>query len=123
MLIDHRIYLDDLKAGHSAVVSDDFHGQVSFPITGAAAYRRAYTGGVFRIDPIHIERNVVAGGAASGHAQRFFNHRAHTALVDVTHGVDLDPGLLDVLFFPHVHVAHTDQDAVFGMYFGGEPID
>ena len=113
MLIDHGIDLDDLEAEHSSVVSDDLHGQVSFTIRGAATYRRSYARSIFGIDPIHIKRDVIAGGAAPCSAQRLFHHGAHSTLIDVAHGIDLgDAGVTDVLALGGVDVAHADDHAV-----------
>src|ERR1700677_4709329 len=123
MLVDHGIYFDDLEAQHAAVVGDDFHRQMSFAIGRAAADRGADAGGVFGVDPIHVERDVIAGGAASGHTQRFFHYRSHATLVDVAHGEDADAGAADILFFDGVDVADADQNAVFGMDFGREVED
>src|SRR5712671_566755 len=118
MFVNHWVDLDNLKAGHAAVVGDDLHCQVGFAITGAAPDRCSHARSVFRIDPVHIERDVVAGSVASGNAQRFFNHRTHAAFVNVAHGVNLNAGSLDVFLFAHVHVAHAYEYAVFRMHFG-----
>src|SRR5262249_35196651 len=75
-------------------------------------------GSIFGVDPIHVERNVVAGGAASGDAQSFFGHRAHAALIDIAHGVDLNAGLLNVFLLAGIDVAHTYQHAALGPHFG-----
>src|SRR2546423_15668313 len=107
MLVDDRIDFNNLEAGHASVVGDDFHGQVGFTITGAAAHRSSHAGSVFRIDPIHVERNVISGGVASGNAQRFFNHSAHAALINIAHGVDLNAGLLDIFLLPRIHIANA----------------
>src|SRR5579864_6225430 len=123
VLVDDRVDLDDLKAGHASVVGDDLHGQVGFAVAGAAAHRGAHAGSVFRIDPVHVERDVVAGGAASGHAQGFFDDRAHAALVDIAHGIDLDPGLFDVLLLAGIDIAYAHQDTVFRLHFGREVVD
>src|SRR5713226_378159 len=100
------------------MVGDDFHGEMGFAIRGAAPDRSADAGRVFGVDPIHVERDVIAGGAASGHAERFFHHGAHTAFVDIAHGEDFDAGFADVFFFKAVHVADAHEDAIFGLYFG-----
>src|SRR5438552_17176867 len=111
VLVDDWVDFHDLEAGHAPVVGDDLHGQVGFAVGGAAAYRRAYAGSVFRIDPIHVERDVVAGGAAAGHAQRLFDDGAHAALIDIAHGEDFDAGAKNIFFFGGIHVADTDQHA------------
>src|SRR5450755_3165944 len=92
-------------------------------IGGAAPDRSADTGGVFGIDPIHVERDVIAGSTASGHAEGFLHYGAHAAFVDVPHGEDFDPGLADVFFFKIIDVADPDEHAVFRLHFGGEVID
>jgi len=51
-----------------AVVGDDFHRQVRFAISCATADGSAHAGRIFGIDPVHVERNVIAGSAAPGHA-------------------------------------------------------
>src|SRR3954469_9073792 len=45
VLVDDRVDLDDLEAGHAAVVRDDLHGEVGLAIGGAAADGSADTGG------------------------------------------------------------------------------
>src|ERR1700734_2761936 len=107
MFVDHRIYFHDFEAQHASVVGNDFHGQVCFAIRGAATHRRAHAGRIFGVDPVHVARNMVAGGAASGHAQSFFHHGAHATLVDVAHGEDADAGPAHVFFFDRVDVADT----------------
>src|SRR6266849_5926602 len=105
------------------MVGDDFHGEMGFAIGGAAPDRSANAGRVFRIDPIHIERDVIAGGAAAGHAESFFHHGAHAAFVDVAHGEDFDAGFADVFFFKVIDVADADEHAIFRLYFGREVVD
>ena len=95
------------------MVGDDLHGQVGVAIGGAAAHRRAHAGSIFRVDPIHVERDVVAGGAAAGHAQRLFDDGAHAALINIAHGEDFDAGAENVFFFRGVHIAHAHQHAIF----------
>ena len=95
------------------MVGDDFHGQVRFAVSGAATDGSANAGSIFRIDPVHVERDVVAGSAASGHAQRLFDDGAHSALVNVAHSEDFDSGFADILFFDRINVANADQHAVF----------
>src|ERR1700722_2801062 len=113
VLVDYRIDFDDFETEHAAMVGDNFHCQVSLAIGGAAADRGAYPGGVFGIDPIHVEGNVVAGGAASGDAESFFHDGAHAALIDIAHGEDMNAGAAHIFFFDGVDVAHSHQDAVF----------
>src|SRR6266700_4345990 len=112
VFIDDRIDFNDFKAGHAAVVRDDLHGQVGFAITGAAPYWSAYAGSIFRIDPVHVERDMIPRRAASNDAQCFFDDGAHAALVDIAHGVDLNADLVDVFFFARVDVANPDHDCV-----------
>src|SRR5277367_5875182 len=101
------------------MVGDDLHGEVGLAVGGASAYGSADAGGVFGIDPVHVKRDVIAGGAASGGAQSFFHHGAHAAFIDVAHGVDLaDAGATDVFFLGGVDVAHADEDGVFGRDLG-----
>ena len=69
VLVDDGVNLDDLEAEHAAVVGEDLHGQVRFAIGGAAAHRRADAGSIFGVDPVHVERDVVAGGAVAGRAR------------------------------------------------------
>src|SRR5438876_9524424 len=98
VFVDDGVDLHDLEAGHAAVVGDDLHGQVGFAVGGAAAHRRAHAGSVFRVDPIHVERDVIAGGAAAGHAQRLFDDGAHAALVNVAHGQHFGSGVDNIFF-------------------------
>src|SRR5690348_6876226 len=124
VLVDDRIDFDDLEAEHTAVIGDDLHGEMGFAVGGAAAHRGADAGRVFGVDPIHVERNVVSGGAAAGGAEGLFHDSTHAALVDVAHGVDLgDAGSLDVFFFRGVDVAHADQYDIVGLNFGREVVD
>src|SRR5277367_5899905 len=109
MFVDHGINFDDLKAQHAPVVGDNFHGEMRLAICSATAHRSADAGRVFGIDPVHVERNVIAGSAASGHAQSLFHHGAHAAFVDVAHGEDSDAGAADIFFFNGVDVAHAHQ--------------
>src|SRR5208283_5212627 len=95
----------------------------SFAIRGAAPDRSADSGRVFGIDPIHVKRDVIAGGAAPGHAERFLHDGAHAALVDVAHGEDFDSGFADVFFFKVVDVADADEHAILRPHFGREIVD
>src|SRR5882672_12717497 len=110
MLVDDRIDFNDFKAGHASVVGDDLHSQVGFTITGATTDRRSHTRSVFWIDPIHVQRDVITGGAASHHAQRLFDDSPHAALVDVAHGVNLDADLVDVFFFAGINITNADHN-------------
>ncbi len=96
------------------MVGDDFHRQMRFAIRRPSPHRSAHPGRIFGIDPVHVERHVIAHGAASRHAERLFHHRAHAALVNVAHGEYLDAGLTNILFFNIVDIANADQHAVFG---------
>src|SRR6266850_4918980 len=60
VLVDHRIHFYDLEAGHTAMVSDDLHRQVSLTVSSSALHRGADARRVFRIDPIHVERDMIA---------------------------------------------------------------
>src|SRR5262249_31784338 len=122
MLVDDRVDFHNLKAGHASVVGDDLHGQVGLAITGAAANRRADAGGILRIDPIHVERDVITGCATAGHAQRFFDHGAHAALVNIAHGVNLDTGLANVFLLAAIDVAYAHQHAVLRLDLGRETV-
>src|SRR6201987_1894984 len=95
---------------------DDLHGEVSFAIGGAAPYGSAHAGRVFRVDPVHIERDVVASGTAAGHAEGFFHDGAQAALIDVAHGEDFHSGAADGFFFMGVYIADADQHAIFRMH-------
>src|SRR5208337_3408841 len=99
-------------AQHASMVGNDFHGEVRFAIRGAAPDRSADAGRVVGIDPVHVERDVIAGGAASSHAKRFFHDGAHAPFVNVAHGEDFDSGLADVFLFKVVHVADTHEHAI-----------
>ena len=94
----------------------------AFAIGGAAPDGRADAGRVFGIDPVQIERDVIADGAASGQAQRLFHHRAHATLVDVAHGEDVHAGAANVLALVFVHVADADQHTIFRPHLGTEAI-
>src|SRR5271156_6198441 len=96
---------------------------MSFAIGGAAPDRSTDAGRVFGIDPIHVERDVVADGAVSGQAERVFHDGAHAAFVDVAHGEDFDSRFADVFFFKVVDIADADQHAIFGRHFGREVVD
>ncbi len=105
------------------MVGDDFHGEMRFAIRGASPDRSADAGRVFGINPIHVERDVIAGGAASGHAESFFHDGAHTAFVNVAHSENFDSGFADVFFFKAVHVADADEHTIFRLYFGREVVN
>src|SRR5260370_7773477 len=104
------------------MVGYEFHGEMALEIGGPATDRSANAGRVFRIDPIHIERDVIAGGAASGHAEGFLHDGAHAAFVDVAHGKDFDSGFADVFFFKVIDVADADEHAIFRLHFGREVV-
>src|SRR5471030_324829 len=91
-----------------------------FAVSCAAADWSADTRGILRVNPIHIEGNVIAGGASSCDPKSFFHDGAHAAFVDVAHGEDGDSGLADVFFLDVVDVTDSDQDAVFGVHFRRE---
>src|SRR5579862_2224931 len=90
VFVDDGIHFDDFEAQHAAVIGNDFHGEVRFAVSSAAADRSAHAGRILRIDPVHVERNVVPGGAAPSQSQRLFHDGAHAALVDVAHREDAD---------------------------------
>src|SRR5690348_3376696 len=96
---------------------------MGFAVSGAAPDGSADAGRIFGIDPVHIERDVVAGGAAAGHAEGFFHNGAHAALVDVAHGEDFHSGAADVFFFVRVYVTDADQHAIFRMHLRGKVKD
>src|SRR5262245_61613592 len=112
VLVDHRIHFDDFEAQHAAVVRDDLHGEVSFAICGAAPHRCAHAGSVFGIDPVHVEGDVIAGRAASGHAEGFFHDGAHTTLVDIAHGEDFYTRTANVFLLVRVDIANAYQHAI-----------
>src|SRR6185437_11637194 len=108
VLVDDWIHFDDLEAEQAAVVSDNLHGQMSFAIRRPAAHRSADTGRVLGIDPVHIERDVIAGSSAPSRAQRLLHHGAHAALVNIAHGVNLGHArAADILPLGSVYVAYT----------------
>src|SRR4029079_5893575 len=113
VLVDYRVHFDDFEAEHAAVVGDDLHGEVGFAVGCAPAHGGCDSGSIFGVDPVHVEGNVVTGGAASGCPQRLFHDGAHSALVDVAHGVDLcHAGPLDVGAFGGIDVPNADKDGV-----------
>src|SRR5262245_34744847 len=109
MLVNDGIDFNDLEASHATVVGDDLHSEVSLSVRSPAAYRSPDARRVFRIDPVHVEGNMVASRTAPGSAQRFFHYCAHAALVDVAHRVHLgDTGTAYVFFLRLIDVAHAD---------------
>src|SRR5580698_267773 len=111
--VDDGIDFDDFEAEQTAMVGENFHRQVGFSIGSAATHRSAYSWSVFRVDPVHIERDVVASSAVPSGLQGLFHHCPHTALVDVAHGIDLGhAGAPDVFALGGVDVAHTEDDGV-----------
>src|SRR6516162_3148801 len=86
VFVDYGIDLDDFETQQSTVVGDDLHGEMSFAISCAAAYGSTHTRSVFRVDPVHIEGYVIAGGIAPGQAERLFHHGPHAEFIDVAHG-------------------------------------
>src|ERR1700741_1906392 len=94
-----------------------------FAVGRAAAHGSSYAGSVLRVDPIHVERDVISSGSPTGHAESFFDHSAHAALVDVAHGEDADAGLVNVLFLDGVNITHTDQHTILRPHLGREVVD
>jgi hypothetical protein len=94
------------------VVGDDLHGEVRLPISRAALDGCTDTGSVLRVDPVHVERDVVTDGAATRESKRLFHHRAHATFVDVAHRERMNAGTAHVLFFMYVNIADTNQHAV-----------
>src|SRR5438270_12916496 len=92
-------------------------------VGSASANRGADSGSVFGVDPVHVEGDVVAGGAASSHAESFFHDGAHTAFVDVAHGEDADPGAADIFFFDGIDIPDSDENTIFWLHLGGEVED
>src|SRR5579864_6685478 len=99
VFVDHWIHFDNLEAQQPAMVGDDFHGEVRFAIRRATPHGSADAWCVFRIDPVHIERHVIAGRDASGHAKSFFHHGSHAAFIDIAHGENFHASTPDILFF------------------------
>src|SRR4051794_26250971 len=116
MFIDNRIHFNDLETGHATVIGDDLHRQMRFAIGGTAADGRANSWSVLGIDPVHVERDVVASSAASSHAQSLFHYRTHSALVDVAHGKELNAGTTDVFALLRIDVPNTNENAILGCY-------
>src|SRR5262249_44987818 len=102
---------------------NDFHGEVSLTVGGATPHRGPHAGGVFGINPIHIERDVISGSAPAGHAQGFFHHGAHATFVNIAHGEDFHTCLADVCFFVGVHVTNADQHTIFRTDLGRKVVD
>ena len=96
---------------------------MAFAVAGAATDRRSHTRRIFWVNPIHVERDVIAGGAAPGGAQGFFNDLAHASLVNIAHGIDLNASLANVFALPRINIAHAHQHAVFCMDFGRKIVD
>ena len=79
MLVDYRVDFDDFEAEQAAVVGEDFHGEVGFTVGGAAADGRADARSVFRVDPVHVEGDVIADGTSAGCAESLLHDGAHSA--------------------------------------------
>src|SRR5215469_644790 len=77
VLIDDRIHFDDFKTEHAAMVGDDFHRQMGFAVGRSPAHGSTDARGVFGVNPVHVERDVVSSGAASGQTEGFFHDGAH----------------------------------------------
>src|SRR5512146_649389 len=122
MLVDHGIHFHHLEAEHAAVIGDDLHGEMRFAVSGAAPHGGAHAGRIFRIHPIHIERDVITGGTAAGNAQGLFHDGPHAALVNIAHGVHLDARAADVFLLDQVYVAHPDHDAVVRRHLGAPAV-
>ena len=89
-----------------------------FAVGDAAADGGADAGGVLRIDKIHVEREMEAGGAVGGELDRLVHDGAHAVLVDLAHGEGVDAVFEDVGLFGLVDVAEADDDDVGGVHFG-----
>src|ERR1700691_1069576 len=120
VFVDHGIHFDNLETHHASVISNDFHSQVSLAISSTAAHRSAHARRVLGIDPVHVERDVIAGGPASGHAQGLFHHSTHAALVNVAHGEDANAGATHVFLFNRIDVSHSHQHTVLRLHLGRE---
>src|ERR1700750_2322724 len=87
---------------------------MGFAIGRPTADRRAHTGRVLGVDPVHVERNMIARSSSPRGTQSLFHDGAHASLVDVAHGVDLaDAGAANVGSLCRVDIAHTDEDGIF----------
>src|SRR5262249_19815879 len=56
-------------------------------------------------------------------AQRFFDHGAHAAFVNIAHGVNLDTGLANVFLLAAIDVAYAHQHAVLRLDLGRETVN
>src|SRR5579884_2138654 len=59
VLVNDRVDLDHLQAEHASVVGDDFHRQVRFAVSRAAPYRSTDPWSIFRVYPVHVQRDVI----------------------------------------------------------------
>src|SRR6185503_4855755 len=120
VLVDDGVYFDDFEAEHAAVVGEDLHGEVGFAVGCAAADRGSDAGCILGIDPVHIERDVIAGCTAPRCPESFLHDGSHAALVDVAHRVDLaDASLANVGTLGGIDVPDAYQDCVLRRDLGG----
>src|SRR3569833_2018978 len=57
MFIDHGVHFDDLETQHAAMVSENLHRKMRFPVGCAPAHRRSDSRSVLRVNPVHVQRN------------------------------------------------------------------
>src|SRR5712692_11249228 len=112
VFVEDGIDLDDFEGNHGLGVGDHFHREMGFAVGNAAADGSANTGGVGRIDEVHIEADGDAGGVVYGVLEGLGHDVAHAALVNVAHGEDVDARFLDDFAFLGVEITGADDDDV-----------
>src|SRR5258708_24025776 len=91
---------------------------MGFAVGDAAAHGSADAGSIGGIDEVHIEADGDAGGVVHGVLEGVGHDFAHTALVNVAHGENVNAGFFDDFAFLGVEVARTNDDDVAGFGFG-----
>src|ERR1700680_4630571 len=89
-------------------------------ISCSAANGSPYAGCVLWIDPVHVERDVIARGASPCNAEGLFHDGSHTALVNVAHGQDLNACAANIRPLYGVNVAYSHQHTVLRAHFRRE---
>src|SRR5215469_14905930 len=90
---------------------------MALAVRSPSPYRCTDARRIFWVDPVHVERDVIADGSSSGETQSFFHHCTHSAFVDIAHRECMNTGTLDVVTFVRVHIADAHQHTVVGLYF------
>src|ERR1700722_12822448 len=90
---------------------------MGFAVGYAAADRSSDAGGVGGIDEVHVEADGNAGGVVHGVLYRVGHDFAHAALIDVSHGENVDAGFFGDLALVGVEIARANDHDVAWLSF------